>query len=54
MTPKKLEVCSQGSTADVSIARQRLSKHFSAATNEHAITEELLDVIIYIRSCPKL
>jgi hypothetical protein len=39
------EVCSQRSAAETSIARQRLAKHVFTATNEHAIVEELLEVI---------
>jgi hypothetical protein len=34
----------------VSVARQRLSKHFSAAKNTEATTEELLDAVFYMQS----
>jgi hypothetical protein len=46
--------CSQRSTAETFIARQRLAKHVSAATNMDAIIEEILEVVISIRSFQKL
>jgi hypothetical protein len=48
------EVCSHRSTAETSIARQRVARLVSAATNKHRITEELLEVVSSIRSFPKL
>jgi hypothetical protein len=50
----KPDVCNQRSTAETSIARQRLPKHVSESTDEHAVTEEPLEVMIYILSSPKL
>jgi chromosome condensin MukBEF MukE localization factor len=63
------EVCSQRSTAETSIARQRLVRHVSAATDrlveikallhisaetdKHTITEELLDVVTVFGIKPK-
>jgi hypothetical protein len=32
------------------VAKQRLGKNFTAATNAHAITEELLDASFYMQS----
>jgi hypothetical protein len=48
------EVCSQRSTAETSIARQQFAKHVSAATDKHIIIVELLEVVVSIRSFPKL
>jgi hypothetical protein len=50
----KPEVCSQRSTAETSISRQRLTRHVSAATNMHTITEEPLKMATSIRLFPKL
>jgi hypothetical protein len=41
-----------GSTAETPIARQRLAKHVSVATDGHLIIEELLEVVISIRFFP--
>jgi hypothetical protein len=46
------ELCSQRSTAETSIATQRLSKQISA--HNHIIIEELLEVVISIRVFPKI
>jgi hypothetical protein len=47
-------VCSQRSTAETSIARQRLARHVSAGTDGHGIIEESLGAAICIRFAPKL
>jgi hypothetical protein len=36
------------------IVRQRLGKHVSAVTNNHAITEELLEAVFSMQSLPRL
>jgi hypothetical protein len=35
----------------VAIARQRRGKHASAATNQHATIEQLLEAVFFIGSC---
>jgi hypothetical protein len=38
----------------VVIAKQRRGKHFSAATNQHATIEELLETVFSMLSMPRL
>jgi hypothetical protein len=38
----------------VAVVRQRQGKHVSAATNQHATIEELLEVVFSMRSAPRL
>jgi hypothetical protein len=44
----------QRSTAETSIARQRLARHVSAATNKHIIIEELLEVVDFYSLHPEV
>jgi hypothetical protein len=47
-----LEVCSQRSTTEMSIARQRFSKHVPTAMNKHTITWTVGDCDLY-SVCPE-
>jgi alkylhydroperoxidase/carboxymuconolactone decarboxylase family protein YurZ len=46
MTPEIVE------SEERAVARERLSKHISAATNTNATTEELLEALFSMRSPP--
>jgi hypothetical protein len=52
--PQRLPLLDNSSLNTFPIIRQRLAKHFSAATVKHIIIKELLGMVISIRFSPKI